>query len=86
MPGRRGWLNFPLFCHVPLTTFYLCYTLDRTKDPNPLRMPTLRAAVYLSVLWECKMAGLTYGRSQSALESPETGRNPDRCNVPNNCH
>jgi hypothetical protein len=33
-----------------------------------------------------KMAGLTYGRSQSVLESPETGRNPDRCNVPNKRH
>jgi hypothetical protein len=31
-------------------------------------------------------AGLTYGRSQSVLESPETGRNPDRCNVPNKRH
>ena len=32
------------------------------------------------------MAGLTYGRSQSVLESPETGRKPDRCNVPNKRH
>ena len=29
------------------------------------------------------MAGLTFGRSRSVLESPETGRNLDRCNVAN---
>jgi len=32
------------------------------------------------------MAGLTFGRSQSVLVSPETGHNPDRCNVPNKRH
>jgi hypothetical protein len=45
LPGSRGCLDFLFFCHIPLTTFCLCYALGRTADSNPLRTP-MHSAVH----------------------------------------
>jgi len=54
--ARRGWRNFRLFCHILVTTFCFCYTLDRTNGPNPLYTPMDSVTTHLSLLRTAKSA------------------------------